>query len=253
MKILIIEDEKLTAKDLAKTLVAIDSEIEIVKMIHSVEEAIDFFKTKPDIDLIFSDIELGDGLSFEIFEKLKITTPIIFCTAYNQYALEAFKTVGIDYILKPFSKQSIENAILKYQNLREKLSNPNEDYSKLLEILKQKINPQTQSIIIHQGDKIIPLNTKDIALFFIEDDLVFAYTFDGKKSNISQSMDNLEKQFPIDFFRANRQFLVNRKAVKDASHYFSRKILINLNILFTEQIIVGKLKTTAFSNWLTSN
>jgi two-component system, LytTR family, response regulator LytT len=253
MKILIIEDEKLTAKDLSKTLIAIDSEIKIVRMVHSVEEAIEFFKLNPDIDLIFSDIELGDGLSFEIFEKLKITTPIIFCTAYNQYALEAFKTVGIDYILKPFSKQSIENTLLKFQNLKEKLAAPKEDYSNLLEVLKNKLNPQTQSIIIHQGDKIIPVNIQDIALFFIEDDLVFAYTFDGKKNNLSHSMDNLEKQFPNDFFRANRQFLVNRKAVKDASHYFSRKILINLNIPFKEQIIIGKLKTTTFSNWLAGN
>jgi two-component system, LytTR family, response regulator LytT len=253
MKIAIIEDEKLTAKDLAKTLLAIDSEIEIVKMVHSVEEAIDFFETKPNIDLIFSDIELGDGLSFEIFEKLKITTPIIFCTAYNQYALEAFKTVGVDYILKPFSKQSIENTLLKFNNLKENLSSPKEDYSSLLNILKQKITPQTQSVIIHQGDKIIPLNSKDIALFFIEDDLIFAYTFDGKKHPLSQNMDSLEKQFSTEFFRANRQFLINRKAVKDASHYFSRKILINLTIPFKEQIIVGKLKTTAFSNWLLNN
>ena len=253
MKILIIEDEILTAKDLAKTLSGIDSQIEIVKMVHSIEEAINYFKTKQQIDLIFSDIELGDGLSFEIFEKLKITTPIIFCTAYNQYALEAFKTVGIDYILKPFSKQTIENALLKFQNLKEKLSNSNEQYSRLLDILKQNINPQSHSIIIHQGDKIIPLNTNDIALFFIEDELVFAYTFDGKKNNLSQSMDNLEKQFRIDFFRANRQFLVNRNAIKDASFYFNRKILINLNIKFKEQIVVGKLKTTAFSHWLANS
>jgi two-component system, LytTR family, response regulator LytT len=253
MKILIIEDEKLTAKDLSKTLIAIDSEIEIVRIVHSVEEAIEFFKTNPVIDLIFSDIELGDGLSFEIFEKLKITTPIIFCTAYNQYALKAFKTVGIDYILKPFSKQSIENTLLKFQNLKEKLAAPKEDYSNLLEVLKNKINPQTQSIIIHQGDKIIPLNIQDIALFFIEDDFVFAYTLDGKKHHLSQSMDNLEKQFQSNFFRANRQFLVNRNAIKDASHYFSRKILINLNIPFKEQIIIGKLKTTTFSNWLAGN
>ena len=253
MKILIIEDEKLTAKDLARTLSGIDSQIEIVKMVHSIEEAINYFKTKQQIDLIFSDIELGDGLSFEIFEKLKITTPIIFCTAYNQYALEAFKTVGIDYILKPFSKQTIENALLKFQNLKEKLSNSNEQYSRLLDILKQNINPQSHSIIIHQGDKIIPLNTNDIALFFIEDELVFAYTFDGKKNNLSQSMDNLEKQFRIDFFRANRQFLVNRNAIKDASFYFNRKILINLNIKFKEQIVVGKLKTTAFSHWLANS
>ena len=108
-------------------------------MLYSVEEAIDFFKTKPTIDLIFSDIELGDGLSFEIFENQQVTTPIIFCTAYNQYALEAFKTVGIDYILKPFSKQSIENTLTKFQTLKEKLAAPKDDYTDLLSVLKQKI------------------------------------------------------------------------------------------------------------------
>lgn len=253
MKILIIEDEKLTAKDLARTLLGIDSEIEIVKMVHSIEEATNYFKTKQEIDLIFSDIELGDGISFKIFEKSKITTPIIFCTAYNQYALEAFNTFGIHYILKPFSKQTIENALLKFQTLKEKLAPSTENLSNLLDILKQKINPQSQSIIIHEGDKIIPLNIINIALFFIEDDLVFAFTFDNKKHQLSQNMDSLEKLLPSDFFRANRQFLVNRKAIKDASHYFSRKILINLNIPFKEQIIVGKLKTSAFSNWLANS
>lgn len=252
MKIVIIEDEKLTAKDLARTLKVVESDIEVVAMLHSVEEAIEFFKTKPTIDLIFSDIELGDGLSFEIFEKQQITTPIIFCTAYNQYALEAFKTVGIDYILKPFSKQSIENTLTKFQILKEKLAAPKDDYTDLLSVLKQKIAPANPSVLIHQGDKIIPLNGKNIALFFIEDNYTFAYTFEGKKHILSQNMDGLESIFSPEFFRANRQFLVNRKAVKDASHFFNRKIVINLSIPFHEHIVVGKLKVTAFTSWLAS-
>jgi two-component system, LytTR family, response regulator LytT len=250
MKIVIIEDEKLTAKDLAKTLKIVEPDIDIVAMLHSVEEAVDYLKTQPTIDLIFSDIELGDGLSFEIFEKMNTQTPIIFCTAYNQYALEAFKTVGIDYILKPFNKLAIEKTLLKFHAFKENFAAPKDDYADLLSALKQKIAPANPSVLIHQGDKIIPLNGKAIALFFIEDDYTFAYTLEGKKHLLSQNMDSLENTFAPDFFRANRQFLVNRKVVKDASHYFNRKIVVNLNIPFPEQILVGKLKVTAFTSWL---
>lgn len=250
MKIIIIEDEKLTAKDLAKTILAIEPDAEILRMLHSVEEAIDYFTSQPAADLIFSDIELGDGLSFSIFEELQSTIPIIFCTAYNQYALEAFKTVGIDYVLKPFNRQSIENALIKFRNLKENFTSPKTDLDDLLRDLKRKMTPQFQSVIIHQGDKIIPLNAKDIALFFIENEYSYAYTFDNKKHILNQNMDTLEKQFSPEFFRANRQYLVNRKAIKDASHFFNRKIIINLLISFPGQIVVGKLKVSAFTNWL---
>ncbi len=250
MKIIIIEDEKLTAKDLAKTIEDIAPEIEIVSILQSVENAIAFLKTNPQLDLIFSDIELGDGTSFEIFEKLQLKIPIIFCTAYNQYALDAFKTYGIDYVLKPFSRQSIENALLKFQTIKEELSSKEENYNDLMQVLKQKLNPKSQSVIVHQGDKIIPLNTKDIALFYISNESVFAYTFQGKKYVVSQNMESLEHSFTPDFFRANRQFLVNRTAIKDASLFFNRKIVINLSIPFEEQIAVGRLKVSAFTDWL---
>ncbi len=254
MKIVIIEDEKLTAKDLARTILGIEPDIEIVATLHSVEDAMSFFKNKTGIDLIFSDIELGDGLSFEIFEKLHVQTPIIFCTAYDQYALEAFKTVGIDYILKPFSKQTVEKALEKFQNLKSNLA-PSQSLDSampsLLDLLKNQLYPvKTPSVIIQQGDKIIPLDTSSVALFYIDETAIFAHTFEGKKHILSQKLDVLEQSLGTNFFRANRQFLVNRKAVKDASHYFNRKILVNLNIAFEEQIVIGKLKTTAFIDWL---
>jgi DNA-binding LytR/AlgR family response regulator len=254
MKIVIIEDEKLTARDLAKTINVVEPDFEIAALLHSVEDAIDFFKTKPEIDLIFSDIELGDGLSFEIFEKQRITTPIIFCTAYNQYALEAFKTVGIDYLLKPFSKHSVGKAIEKFYLLKGKALPQESDYTNLMNLIKKQLNPnQNPSVIIQQADKIIPLDAGKIALFYIADDGVFAYTFDKTKHLLSHKLDVLEQQFSPSFFRANRQFLVNRKAVKDASHYFNRKIVVNLHIPFHEQIVVGKLKVTAFVDWLANN
>jgi two-component system, LytTR family, response regulator LytT len=254
MKIAIIEDEKLTAKDLARTITGIEPDAEIVAILPSVELAVEFLSKNKSLDLIFSDIELGDGLSFEIFEKVQNQTPVIFCTAYNEYALQAFKTVGIDYLLKPFSKNTVSKALEKYHSLKERLAPPQQDISGLMNLFRNQLSPsKLPSVIMQQGDKIIPLDGDKIALFYIEDDYVFAHTFEQKSHILSQKLDVLEKTFYPSFFRANRQFLINRKAVKDASHSFNRKIEVNLLFPFKEQIIVGKLKVTAFLDWLANN
>lgn len=251
MRILIIEDEKITAKDLAKTILSVEPDAEIVGFLHSIEDALLFFQQDQNIDLIFSDIELGDGLSFEIFEMANISIPVIFCTAYNEYALEAFKAFGIDYILKPFSKNTVGNALQKYFTIKDKFSVGNNEYNNLISALKNNLNSlKLPSIIIQQKDKILPINGENIAIFYIENDYVFAYTFEQKTFIISQKLDSLEKTFSPVFFRANRQFLINRKAVKDASHHFNRKILVNLTLPFNYQIIIGKLKVTSFIDWL---
>ena len=251
MKILIIEDEKLTARDLENTIISIEPETQILAILQSVEDGIVFLENNKEIDLIFSDIQLGDGLSFEIFEKTNNHIPIIFCTAYNEYALEAFKTIGIDYLLKPFTKETVGRALEKYHQLQEKFTLPQSDFTTIVNLLKAQITPtKTPSIIIQQGDKIIPLDGNSIAFFFVENDYVFAYTFDQKKQILSHKLDYLEKTFTPSFFRANRQFLINRKAVKDAAYYFNRKLVANLTVPFSEKIIIGKLKTTAFIEWL---
>ncbi len=252
MKIVIIEDEKLTANHLAKTIIFIQEEAQIVSILTSVEDGIEYFKNQPKIDLIFSDIELGDGLSFEIFEQVQVQVPIIFCTAYSQYALDAFKTTGIDYLLKPFDNNSIEKALQKYNLLKVNSESQTQNLESLMNLFsKNNSSNNKKSILIHQGDKIIPINISEIALFYIEDAYTFAYTFNGQKHILNQNLDVLEKNF-LTFFRANRQFLISREAVKDASQYFHRKILINLKFSFSEQIIVGKLKVTAFLEWLVS-
>lgn len=252
MKVVIIEDEKLTAKDLAKTLTALDPDIDIVATIHSVEEGLSFFEKEQNIDLIFSDIELGDGLSFDIFQKHPNSAPIVFCTAYQQYTLDAFTTAGIAYVLKPFSKPSIEQALTKFNNLKEKFDKPSLDLTKIYASLQDTLLGKVPSVIVHQGDKVIPISGHDIALFYLEDDCTFAYTFEQKRYIVNQKLDHLEKNFP-GFYRANRQFLLNRKAIKDASQYFNRKMLVNLTIPFKEPIVIGKLKTTSFIQWLTHN
>ena len=241
LKVVIIEDEKYTAKDLADTLKKVDSNIEIVATLSSVEQAVNFFKKEKEFDLIFSDIQLPDGLSFNIFKSVKIKVPVIFCTAFDKYALEAFDANGIDYLLKPFNKASVSKALDKYMALKLNFKTPETNLDKLINKLQQQMSRQSNSVIVYQGDKIVPVETNQIALFYLEDDYAFALTFDSKKHILTQSLEDLENLCGNGFFRANRQYLVNRK------------ILINLNINYPEQILVGKLKITSFLQWLANN
>jgi two-component system, LytTR family, response regulator LytT len=250
MKIIIIEDEKLTAKDLKRTIESVEPDAEVTTVLHSVEEAIEYFKTNRDADLIFSDIQLGDGLSFDIFKKSSLHIPVVFCTAYDAYLFEAFQAAGIDYILKPFSKVTVAKAFEKFHNLKQRFSKPRQDFSQMLEMIESKFQPKKQAIVVRHRDKIIPLDASAIAVLFIEHGGTYAYTFDEQKYLVGSNLEELELSFAPDFFRANRQFLVNRKAIKDASQHYNRKMQINLNIPFKEEILVGKLKITQFLEWL---
>lgn len=253
LKVVIIEDEKYTAKDLADTLKKVDSNIEIVATLYTVEQAVIFLKKEKEFDLIFSDIQLPDGLSFDIFKAVKIKVPIIFCTAFDKYALEAFDANGIDYLLKPFNKDSISKTLDKYMAFRSNFKTPETKLDKLIYKLEQQISHKFNSIIVNRGDKILPIEINQIALFYLEDEYVFALTFESKKHILKQKLEELECLCENNFFRANRQHLVNRKAIIDASRYFNRKICINLNVNYQEQILVGRLKNTSFLQWLAHN
>lgn len=247
---IIIEDEKLTAQDLAKTLHRIDPDINIKAILSTVEEAVQYFKSQPVPDLIFSDIELTDGISFDIFKQVKINVPVVFCTAYDQYALKAFDANGIDYILKPFSIDSISKALDKFQLLKGNIEYPTDIFSQLKDIITTERTSSKSSIIVYQGDKIIPISIENIALCYIEDGYVFALLFDQKKHLISHTLDELERICGFNFFRANRQYLVNRKAINNAIRYSDRKTLLTLNIDFPDKIIISKLKVRSFVEWL---
>jgi len=254
MNILIIEDEKPTARDLRKTILQAEPSASVVAIVGSVEEGKAYLARNHRVDLIFSDIQLGDGLSFEIFESLQPPVPVVFCTAYNEYALRAFKSFGIDYILKPFDKEVVTSAIQKFSRLSgPQHQKPTPDYNDLFQQLKKQFEPASKpSIILHQGEKIIPLESEKIALFFIEHANVYALTFDQKKIATQYKLDALERKFSPHFFRANRQYLVNRKAVKQASQHFHRKLQVHLNIPFAETILIGKEKVTSFLDWLSN-
>jgi len=256
MKVIIIEDEKRTAKELATTLESIDDQIKVVTILPSVEQTITYMQNNSDFDLIFSDIQLSDGLSFEIFNKIRLSVPVIFCTAYDKYALEAFNTNSIDYILKPFDRNSVAKSLEKYHTLKSNFSSFNISLNNLLRTLgapSSSILQTSTSIVISQGDRIIPIKTTTIALFVHEDDYVFALTFDLKKHLVSQSLEELESVCGDIFFRANRQYLINRKAIEDASRHFNRKIQVNLTFDYPDQILISRLKVTQFIEWLAKN
>jgi DNA-binding LytR/AlgR family response regulator len=252
MKIVIIEDEILTAEDLRHNLQSLNAGIEVTAILPTVTQSIEYFTTNVDFNLIFSDIQLGDGYSFEIFKKVSVNSPIIFCTAYNQYALEAFENNGIDYILKPFDKISIAQSLKKYRLLKEKLSAPQFDYSNLSALLLPKVT-KIQSLLVHQGDKIFPIPVPNIGLIQLKNQVVQLHTMEGSQFPVFQSLEELENKLASEFYRINRQFIVNRKAIKDVSRHFGRKLLINLTLPFSEQLIVGKEKTAHFMEWLAEN
>jgi two-component system, LytTR family, response regulator LytT len=253
MKIVIIEDEQLTADDLAETILKITPGVQIVARLSSVKDAVIWFKKNEQPDLIFSDIQLGDGLCFEIFRKQSVSAPVIFCTAFDEYALAAFKANGIDYILKPFDEQTIANALTRYKELERKFLGNNQQIEKILQLFENRKNQNQGSVLVYHKDKILPVKLDDIALFYIELEITYLITFGQKTFTISKSLEELEEITGSSFYRANRQSLVNRKAIKEASQYFARKLSLTLSIPFGETITVSKVKVPDFLAWLSGD
>jgi two-component system response regulator LytT len=253
MNIAIIEDELLTSEDLTEIIARAGKDIRIVAVLDSVKKAIDFFQQGQSVDLVFADIQLGDGLSFEIFRAARIAAPIIFCTAYDEYALDAIKSNGIEYILKPFTREDIVAAIDKYHRLKNHFIPREIDYEKIITAItgNKPAENKPNSILVYHRDKILPIGMEEVALFYIHNDLTHLHCFDGRAYIVNQALDELEQQSGGGFFRINRQHLVNRRAVKDANHYMNRKYVVNLSIHFKETLVVSKNRTTDFLEWLT--
>lgn len=248
MKIIIIEDEQLTAEDLSDALLRAEPSAEIVVHLSSVQEALDYFKGPVQADLIFSDIQLGDGLSFEIFRNRTSDIPVIFCTAYDEYALNAFKTNGIHYILKPFSAQIIREALDKYKSLKKALSPSQTNLDEILNVLDHR--PRVTSVLVHYKDQIIPVSEKEIALACIRNETTMLRTFDQKTYFLTKTLDELENKLGSRFFRANRQYLINRTAVKSVENYGARKLAVLLTVPHDETVTVSKEKHTPLMTWL---
>jgi two-component system, LytTR family, response regulator LytT len=254
MKVLIIEDEPITARELKFTLRKLDKNIEILDTVDSIETALEFLREiQP--DLIFSDIHLADGNCFDIYSQINIQCPIVFCTAYDDYAIEAFKTNGVAYILKPFDEQSVGDALEKVKRLTHvgttnNTENTGINMEALAKLLSQKTNFKS-SFLVSKAGKLIPVDISNVAFFYIKNELVMLYTIKGDTYVTDYSLDKLEKEVnPHDFYRANRQFLINRRIVKEVEQYFARKLLVKSIVAAPENIIISKAKATDFTKWL---
>ena len=250
MRVVIIEDETAAAQNLSAILHKVCPDLEIVATIDTVVDSVEFFNTSPSLDLVFMDIHLADGSSFRIFDNVDITVPIIFTTAYDQYAIEAFKVNSIDYLLKPINEESVRRAIEKWQRLT---SIERADYTSRINEVAQKQKTQSQQVfLVHFRDKIIPLSCEEIAFFYTSDERVSAFNFKGERYPIERTLESLQQLLPADmFFRANRQFIVSREAVKDISVWFGSRLALNLSVETPERIIISKARVPKFKKWLT--
>lgn len=251
MNVIIIEDEQMLADELSHYISLIKKDWLVIKILSGVKESVEYFTEQNNCQLIFSDIQLGDGLSFDIFKQIPIKVPVIFCTAFNQYAIDAFKNNGIDYLLKPFNKTAVADAIAKYELLKDAINTQPPNYNKVVELITEKtVKPIQSSLLVSNRDKIIPLKIDTLALFYIQNGLVHAVDFKNQPYNINQTLDELEQLVGDCFYRADRQHLINRKVIKDVSQYFLRKLLLNLTINYNEPITIRKEKTAEFLEWL---
>lgn len=247
IRVVIIEDETAAAQNLTAILHKTCPDIEIVATIDTVVDSVEFFRSTPALDLVFMDIHLADGSSFRIFDSVEVTTPIIFTTAYDQYAIEAFKVNSIDYLLKPINEEGVKRAVDKWQRLT---STERKEYSERVSEVAQH-RPTEQTFLVHFRDKIIPLKTEDIAFFHTFEERVTAYCHNGEKYQIDQTLESLQSKLSgEEFFRANRQFIISRKAVKDISVWFGSRLSANLTLETPERIVIPKARVYDFKEWL---
>lgn len=246
MKVLIIEDEAAAARRLANLIHEIDPSMEVVDQLDSIEGAVQWFEQRPMPDLIFMDIHLADGSSFEIFKFVKLEKPIIFTTAYDQYALQAFKVNAIDYLLKPLKKSELEQAIGKYRNLQKPLEM---NYQALANSLQtDKYNTR---FLIRFGQNIKVVEFRDAAYFYTEDKITFIVTKEGKRYPVEPSLEKLEEMAdPRAFFRINRQFIVNIESIKEMYAYSKSRVKLLLSPPTDKETVVSTERSPAFKKWL---
>lgn len=252
MNILIIEDEAKTARELKGMVQRLDDNLVVTGMVPSVKAGIDWLKNNPSPQLILSDIQLADGLSFEIFQAVQIACPVIFCTAFDSYAIEAFNSYGIDYLLKPVDEDKLAASLQKYERMKEWMAPKRDiDYGQLETVLSKLHTGYKSGLLVFSNEKIIPVRTADILFIHSAGGNVRVYTRNKQSFPISEVLDELEPQLdPNQFFRANRQYLVNREAVVMAEHFFNRRLVLKLNVETPEQIIISKMKAPELMAWM---
>lgn len=250
MTVLIIEDEKPSARRLQRMLERLN--LAVPQMLHSVEESVAWFNEHPHPDLIFLDIQLSDGLSFEIFDAVEVKSAIIFTTAFDEYALQAFKLNSIDYLLKPIDEEELENAVNKY---RQRVPEPQnvqlnfEDIKKLLgnPVVREYKKRFTTKI----GQHLKMISVDEIECFYSENKGTYAHTYEGRDYLLETTLELLEEELsPKLFFRINRKFYINIHAIRDIISYTNSRLQLKLHSFKTDEVIVAREKVKDFKLWL---
>lgn len=250
MKILIVEDEPLAQKELIRLLAQAAPDAQIMACHESIEGAVDFLETHQP-DLIFMDIQLADGQSFEIFSKVKISAPVIFTTAYDQYALQAFQVNGIDYLLKPIEPEAIRKAMEKYRKWSSGQESQNLSAEQLLRLLSGNQKTYKTRFMTTLGDRIRFVNEQEVAYFQADDEVVFLYCQDGKKYVINHSLEWLDQHLdPTRFFRINRGYICSEDAIADIHKHLNSRLKLRLVPEPGEEIFVSRARVQAFLEWL---
>ena len=250
-RVVIVEDETAAVVNLRSMLQSINPEVDIIAVLESVEESVEFFSQQHDVDVVFMDIHLADGDSFRIFQSVDIAVPIIFTTAYDEYALQAFKVNSIDYLLKPFKVEDLRAALDKLARLTaaERAS----ERERRQTMIEERSGDTMQTMLVRYKDKIIPLKMSDVAFFYTFAERVTVTTLTGDSYPVEKTLETLGRELPVDdFFRANRQFIVARAAVKDVAVWFGSRLALNLTIETPERIIISKARVPEFKLWLQS-
>lgn len=253
MKVVIIENESLAAEKLTKMLLSYDQQIEVEAVIPSVEEAVDWFQKHPEPDLLLVDIRIDDGLSFEIFQKVPVKSPVIFTTAYDQYAIRAFQVHSIDYLLKPVKYEDLANSLDKLHELKNTFLQPAPQVKmdELMELIRGKKDTYKSRFLVRTGSRITAVKTEEIAYIYTHHKLNQLVTRDGKKYPVDYSLDDLSMMLdPKLFFRVNRQLITQIDAAIGIHPLFKGRIRLDLHPPLDAEVIISSKRAPAFKDWL---
>lgn len=249
MKTLIIEDEDFAARRLENLVKECDSSIEVVAKLQSVKESVEWLRTNPQPDLLFLDIQLDDDLSFAIFDQVEVTSNIIFTTAFDEYAIRAFKHKSIDYLLKPINKSELEAALKKHSDWSTQ-QQPSKDFTDLIQLIKGETPKYRSRISVTVGEKIKSIEIDSISYFFSASGITFFTTNDNKQYTLDGSLDTIARELdPQQFFRANRQYLISLSGIKQVFVYPKSRLKLDLQPQTNESVYVSLDKVVAFKKW----
>ncbi|HRE52910.1 MAG TPA: LytTR family DNA-binding domain-containing protein [Flavitalea sp.] len=251
MEVLIIEDEQLGAEKLSRLLTSIDGSIKIAGNTRSIKSSVEWLLQRPHPDIILMDIELTDGQSFEIFNHVTIKSMVIFTTSYDEYALQAFKLNSVDYLLKPIKKEELRNALDKYQQWQQKFSSSALNVEQLIRELKQQTKAWRSRFLVKQGQKLLSVETRDIAYFYAEGRLSYFITWNKQRHIVDYTLEDLEQMLdPQQFYRINRGFILHSKAIAQIHNYFNGKLKLELQPATTKEALVSREKAKEFKEWM---